>query len=122
MSSDDKAAKQRANRERMLCAMRDAVIRRAAERRSWLEKVSIMDPAAWFSTADGRAELRELVALEAAADAFVHLVAEWQRSDNPPGWLVTIVKQAMATFARELGAPAPPVESVDSGENPREQD
>lgn len=108
---DDKAAKQRANRERMLCAMRDAVIRRAADRRSWSD----------VAGAD-KAELREIVALEAAADVFVHLVAEWQRSNDPPGWLVTIVKQAMATFTRELGAPARPVESVDSGESPREPD
>lgn len=86
-SKDDK-------RERMLCYIRDTLIERSQALRQAYE----LNPFLYCGSAEGKAQLKGVVAVEAAADIFTHLVGEWQRDQKHPEWLRTIVNQGMATF------------------------
>lgn len=84
-------------RERMLEFIRDVLIERAHGLRTGFEANSFL----YCQTPAGKAQLKALVAVEAAADVFTHIVGEWQNVDakHPrPEWVRTIAKQAMATF------------------------
>ena len=81
-------------RERMLCLIRDKLIERAWGLRTAYEANSFL----YCESPEGKEHLKHVVAIEAAADIFVHLVAEWQKDDKHPEWLKTIAKQGMATF------------------------
>lgn len=81
-------------RERMLCLIRDTLVERAAQARTSFE----LNPFLYCQGPEGREQLKRVVAQEAAADVFTHLVAEWQKSDRRQDWLRAIVHQAMATF------------------------
>jgi hypothetical protein len=81
-------------RERMLCYIRDTLIERAYGLRTGFEANSFI----YCQSAEGKEQLKRVAAVEAAADIFTHLVAEWQKSDKRQEWLRTVVKQGMATF------------------------
>ena len=86
-----------AKRERMLCFIRDVIVERAHGLRTGFEANSFL----YCQSPEGKAHLKRLIAMEAAADVFTHIVAEWQRADEKhprPDWLKTIAKQAMAPF------------------------
>lgn len=80
-------------RERMLCFIRDTLIERACGLRTGYEANSFV----YCGSPEGLVQLKRVVAVEAAADIFTHLVAEWQK-DKKPEWLRTIVSQGMAAF------------------------
>lgn len=83
-------------RERMLQFIRDTLIERGALLRSSFE----LNPVPYCMSPEGQDQLKRVVAVEAAADVFTHLVGEWQKDqDKRPDWLKTIAKQSMATFA-----------------------
>jgi hypothetical protein len=82
-------------RERMLCYIRDILIERAHGLRTGYEANSFI----YCQSPEGKEQLKRVAAVEAAADIFTHLVAEWQKSaDRRPEWLRTVAKQGMATF------------------------
>jgi len=82
-------------RERMLCYIRDTLIERAHGLRAGFEA----NPFLYCESPEGREQQKRVVAVEAAADVFTHIVGEWQKSDSKrPEWLSTIAKQAMASF------------------------
>jgi hypothetical protein len=81
-------------RERMLCLVRDVLIERAYGLRTGYEANSFI----YCQSPEGKEQLKRVVAVEAAADIFTHLVAEWQKADKRPEWLRTVAKQGMATF------------------------
>lgn len=85
-----------AKRERMLEFIRDTIIERAHGLRTGFEANSFL----YCQSPEGKAHLKRLIAMEAAADVFTHIVGEWQKSDpnKRPEWLKTIAKQAMAPF------------------------
>lgn len=92
----DEAAKD-AKRERMLEFIRDTLIERAYGLRTGFEANSFL----YCQSEEGKAHLKRLIAMEAAADVFTHIVGEWQNVDERhprPEWVKTIAKQAMATF------------------------
>jgi len=92
----EEAAKDK-KREAMLCFIRDTLIERAHGLRTGFEANSFL----YCESAEGKAQLKTLVAVEAAADVFTHIVGQWQNADEKhprPEWLKTIAKQAMATF------------------------
>jgi hypothetical protein len=96
-ADDNKAALLKAKddkREKMLAFIRDTLIERSQAMRQAYE----LNPFTYCLGAEGKAQLKGVVAVEAAADIFVHLVAEWQRDDKHPEWLKAIVSQGMATF------------------------
>jgi hypothetical protein len=84
-------------RERMLCFIRDTLIERAYGLRTGFEANSFL----YCQSPEGKEHLKRLVAMEAAADVFTHLVGQWQSADERhprPDWLKAIGRQAMATF------------------------
>jgi hypothetical protein len=84
-------------REAMLCFIRDTLIECGLGRRIAYEANSFL----YCSSAEGKEHLKRVVAVEAAADVFTHLIAEWQDVDEKhprPEWVRTIAKQAMASF------------------------
>ena len=84
-------------RERMLEFIRDTLIERAHGLRTGFEANSFL----YCQSAEGKEQLKRLVAMEAAADVFTHIVGEWQNVDEKhprPDWVKTIAKQAMAAF------------------------
>jgi hypothetical protein len=82
-------------RERMLCLIRDTLIESAWGLRTGFEANSFI----YCQSAEGKQHLKRVVAVEAAADIFTHLVGEWQKSpDRRPEWLRTVAKQGMSTF------------------------
>lgn len=84
-------------REKMLCFIRDTLVERAHGLRTGFEANSFL----YCQSPDGKAQLKAVVAVEAAADIFTHIVGEWQNVDakHPrPEWVRTIAKQAMASF------------------------
>lgn len=84
-------------RERMLEFIRDTLIERAWGLRTGYEANSFM----YCASPEGKAQLKAVVAVEAAASVFTHIVGEWQNVDGKhprPEWVKTIAKQAMATF------------------------
>jgi hypothetical protein len=84
-------------RERMLEFIRDTLIERAHGLRAGFEANSFL----YCQSDEGKTHLKRLVAMEAAASVFTHLVGEWQGADEKhprPDWLKTIAAQAMATF------------------------
>lgn len=83
-------------RERMLCYIRDTLIERAHGLRTGFESNSFL----YCESLEGKADLKRVVAVEAAADIFTHLVAQWQdtKPEKRPEWLKTIVNQGMAAF------------------------
>ena len=86
-----------AKRERMLCFIRDTLIERAWGLRTGFEANSFQ----YCESAEGKAQLKAVVALEAAADVFTHIVGEWQSVSEKhprPEWVKAVAKQAMATF------------------------
>lgn len=86
-----------AKREAMLCFIRDTLVERACGLRTGFEA----NPFLYCQSVEGKDQLKRLVAVEAAASVFTHLVGEWQNVDSRhprPEWLRTIAKQAMATF------------------------
>lgn len=89
------AAARDEKRERMLCFIRDVLIDRGQMMRQAYE----LNPFLYCQGPEGQAQLKSVVAVEAAADVFTHLVGEWQKgADKRPDWLKTIAKQGMATF------------------------
>jgi len=112
--TDDKAR----NRERMLEFIRDTLISKASDLRSWHERPE-QDFVRWRASGEAARELRQIVALEAAADVFIHLAGEWQAHETRPEWLITIAKQAMATFTLALDPQR--VDSGDNGESPGDE-
>lgn len=93
MTEDERAKDEK--RVRMLCFIRDTLIERAHGLRSGFEANSFL----YCQTPEGQNQLKRVVAVEAAADVFTHIVGEWQRhEDRRPEWLKTIAKQSMATF------------------------
>ncbi len=92
----EEAAKDK-KRERMLEFIRDVLVERAHGLRAGFEANSFL----YCQSAEGKAQLKTVVAVEAAADVFTHIVGEWQNVDakHPrPEWVRTIAKQAMASF------------------------
>lgn len=88
-----------AKRERMLCYIRDTVIERAHCFRTAYELADLL----YARSPEGKEHLKQVVALEAAADVFTHIVGEWQKGEEKrPDWVKTIAKQAMATFVGAL--------------------
>lgn len=83
-----------AKREAMLKYIRDTLIERAQAMRQCFE----LNPFLYCESPEGQDHLKRVVAIEAAADVFTHLVGEWQRTEDRPGWLRAITKQSMATF------------------------
>jgi hypothetical protein len=84
-------------RERMLCFIRDVLIERAYGLRTGFEANSFL----YCQSKEGKEHLKRLIAMEAAADVFTHIVGAWQNVDEKhprPEWVRTIAKQAMATF------------------------
>jgi hypothetical protein len=81
-------------REKMLSFIRDTLIDRSQALRQAYE----LNPFLYCQGVEGKAQLKGVVAVEAAADIFTHLVGEWQKDDKHPEWLKTIVNQGMATF------------------------
>jgi hypothetical protein len=82
-------------RERMLCFIRDTLIERAHGLRTGFEANSFV----FCESPEGKDQHKSVVAVEAAADVFTHIVGEWQRNEaKKPEWLSTIAKQAMASF------------------------
>jgi hypothetical protein len=82
-------------RERMLCYIRDTLVERAWGLRTAFEANSFV----YCASPEGKEQLKRVVALEAAADVFTHIVAEWQRNpEKRPEWVKTIAKQAMSAF------------------------
>lgn len=84
-------------RERMLEFIRDTLVERAHGLRTGFEANSFV----YCQTPEGQADLKRVVAVEAAADIFTLIVGEWQGADERhprPDWLKTIAKQAMASF------------------------
>ena len=90
------AAARDEKRERMLCFIRDTLIERASGLRAGFEANSFV----YCASPEGKEQLKRVAGMEAAADIFTHLVAEWQGStpEKRPEWLRTIVRQGMATF------------------------
>ena len=91
-------------RKLMLVYIRDTLIDRATDRRSFYDVAG--DPE-WRASADGKVELRRIVALVAAADIFSHLHSEWlkgeqSQSGQVPEWLRKIASQGMQTFKQGL--------------------
>ena len=92
--AEAEAAKDK-KREAMLCFIRDTLIERAYGLRTGFEANSFV----YCQSDQGKEHLKRLIAMEAAADIFVHIVAEWQKSEEKrPEWVKTIAKQGMATF------------------------
>jgi hypothetical protein len=82
-------------RERMLCFIRDVLIERAHGLRTGFETNDLL----YSRSAEGKDQLKRVVAVEAAADIFTHIVGEWQRDpERRPEWVQKIAKQAMASF------------------------
>jgi hypothetical protein len=84
-------------RERMLEFIRDTLIERAHGLRTGFEANSFL----YCQSAQGKEQLKRLIAMEAAADIFTHIVGEWQNVDERhprPEWVKKIARQAMATF------------------------
>jgi hypothetical protein len=84
-------------RERMLEFIRDTLIERAYGLRTGFEANSFL----YCQSPEGKEHLKRLIAMEAAADVFTHIVGQWQSADEThprPEWLKTIARQAMATF------------------------
>jgi hypothetical protein len=94
--AEEEAAKD-LKRGRMLEFIRDTLIERAYSLRTGFEANSFL----YCQSAQGKEQLKRLIAMEAAADIFTHLVGQWQSANEThprPEWLKTIAKQAMATF------------------------
>jgi hypothetical protein len=92
----EEAAKD-AKREAMLCFIRDVIVERAHGLRTGFEANSFL----YCQSKEGKEHLKRLIAMEAAADIFTHIVGEWQNVDEKhprPEWVKRIAKQAMATF------------------------
>jgi len=86
-------------RHRMLAYIRDTLVDRAQCFRSAYESNSLD----YERTPEAKAHLKQIMAIEAAANVFTHLVGEWDKAkDKPPEWLQTIAKQGMATFVEGL--------------------
>ena len=84
-----------AKRAAMLRYIRDTLIERGGCMREAFELNDLL----YARSPEGKAHLRRVVALEAAADIFTLLVGEWDKPDTKqPEWLRTIAKQGMATF------------------------
>jgi hypothetical protein len=86
-----------AKREAMLCFIRDTLIERAYGLRTGYEANSFL----YCQSAEGKAQLKRVVAVEAAADVFTLIVGEWQHVDEKhprPEWVKMIAKQAMGAF------------------------
>lgn len=81
-------------RERMLCFIRDVLIERGESLRSAFECNSFV----YCGSKEGQDHLKRVVAVEAAADVFTHIVGEWQRTERRPDWLRAVANQSMATF------------------------
>lgn len=84
-------------REAMLCFIRNVLSERAHGLRTGFEANSFL----YCQSPEGREDLKRVVAVEAAADVFTHLVGLWQNADEKhprPDWLKLIAKQAMAAF------------------------
>lgn len=84
-------------REAMLCFIRDTLVERGHGLRTGFEANSFL----YCQSPEGQADLKRVVAVEAAADVFTHIVGQWQSADEKhphPDWLKTIAKQAMASF------------------------
>ena len=93
MTEDERKVRD-AKRERMLCYIRDVLIERAHSMRSAFESNSFQ----YCLGEEGRGHLKQVIAVEAAADVFTHLVGQWQAEPKHPEWLKEIVGQGMATF------------------------
>jgi hypothetical protein len=94
--AEEEAAKD-VKRERMLEFIRDVLIERAHGLRTGFEANSFL----YCQSKEGKEHLKRLIAMEAAADIFTHLVGQWQSANERhprPDWLKTIAQQAMATF------------------------
>jgi hypothetical protein len=105
IADDKKVSDSLRRRKLMLVYIRDTLIARAADRRSSYAFLG-GDPE-WQASADGKIELRRIVALEAAADIFTHLHAEWckgeeSKSGEIPEWLRKVASQGMSTFKQGL--------------------
>jgi hypothetical protein len=94
-SKDQKQDTKDLKRERMLCFIRDTLVERAHGLRTGFETNDLL----WSRSEEGKEQLKRVVAIEAAADVFTHIVGEWQNPDEKrPEWVKIIAKQAMATF------------------------
>jgi hypothetical protein len=94
--AEEEEAKDR-KREAMLCFIRDVLIESACGLRTGFEANSFL----YCQSKEGKAQLKRVVAMEAAADVFTHIVGQWQNVDQKhprQDWVKTIAKQAMATF------------------------
>jgi hypothetical protein len=100
----DKLAEQDEHRKKMLAYIRDVLIDRANMRRSCFALNVQADPV-YRRCAEGLNDARQIAALDAAANVFIHLHAEWVKEDTHrgiPSWLRDIARQGMAGFKSSL--------------------
>lgn len=91
-------------RAKMLAHIRDVLTKKAAGERSWYDLAAERNTE-WEPDDKERTKMA-LVAMEAAADIFAHLHAEWLETSRTergvPAWLVKISDQAAAAFKTEF--------------------